>query len=79
MATLSPSQQAMFDEMSMAERIAILLLQIGEENTAGIFANMGVDAITEVSKFIAVNKTIDRAIATAVLEEFYAIFQSVNI
>jgi len=76
MATLSPTQQATFEEMSIAEKIAILLLQIGEENTAAIFSNMGVDAITEVSKFIATNKTIDRAIATAVLEEFYAIFQS---
>jgi len=76
MATLSPTQQATFEEMSIAEKIAILLLQIGEENTAAIFSNMSVDAITEVSKFIATNKTIDRAIATAVLEEFYAIFQS---
>ncbi len=73
---LSPSQQAAFDEMGMAEKISILLLQLGEEATAGIFANMSVDAITEVSKFIASNKTIDKAIATAVLEEFHAIFQS---
>lgn len=76
MPSLSPSQQATFEEMSMAEKMAILLLQIGEDNTANIFSNMSVDAITEVSKFIASNKTIDRAIATAILEEFYAIFQS---
>ncbi len=73
---LSPSQQAAFDEMGMAEKISILLLQLGEEATAGIFANMSVDAITEVSKYIASNRTIDKAIATAVLEEFHAIFQS---
>ena len=76
MANLNPQQQAAFDEMSMAEKIAILLLQLGEEVTAGIFSNMSVDAITEVSKFIASNTTIDRAVATAVLEEFHAIFQS---
>jgi flagellar motor switch protein FliG len=76
MSNLNPQQQASFDEMSMAEKIAILLLQLGEEVTAGIFANMSVDAITEVSKFIAANTTIDRAVATAVLEEFHAIFQS---
>ncbi|MBU0721313.1 flagellar motor switch protein FliG [bacterium] len=73
---LSPTQQATFDEMGMAEKIAILLLQLGEEATSGVFANMSVDAITEVSKFIAGGKTIEKVIATAVLEEFHAIFQS---
>jgi len=76
MATLTPQQQAVFDEMNMAEKIAILLLQLGEEATAAIFSNMNVDAITEVSKYIASNSTIDRAVATAILEEFHAIFQS---
>lgn len=73
---LSPVQQATFDEMGMAEKIAILLLQLGEDITAEIFSNMNVEAITEVSKFIAGGKTIERAVATAILEEFHAIFQS---
>ncbi|MBA3024897.1 MAG: flagellar motor switch protein FliG [Sulfurimonas sp.] len=76
MANLSPTQQAAFDEMGMAEKISILLLQLGEDTTAGIFASMNVDAITEVSKFIAGSRTIEKAIATAILEEFHAIFQS---
>ena len=76
MAVLSPAQQAVFDEMGMAEKISILLLQLGEEATSGIFSNLNVESITEVSKFIAGAKTIDRAVATAVLEEFHAIFQS---
>ena len=37
---------------------------------------MSVDAITEVTKYIASGRSTDKAIATAVLEEFYAIFQS---
>ncbi|NOR58495.1 MAG: flagellar motor switch protein FliG [Sulfurimonas sp.] len=73
---LSPVQQAAFDEMSMAEKIAILLMQLGEESTAAIFSNMTVDAITEVSKYIAGNRTVEKAVATAILEEFHAIFQS---
>ncbi len=73
---LTPIQQATFDEMSMAEKIAILLLQIGEEATAAIFSNMTVDTITEVSKYIAAGKSIEKPIATAILEEFHAIFQS---
>jgi len=76
MSTLTQQQQAVLDEMSMAEKIAILLLQLGEDITAAIFSNMGVEAITEISKYIASNRTIDKAIATAVLEEFHAIFQS---
>lgn len=73
---LSPTQQAKFDEMSMAEKIAILLMQMGEDATAAIFTNMNVDAITEVSKHIATNRSVDKAVAIAILEEFYAIFQS---
>jgi flagellar motor switch protein FliG len=73
---LSPTQQAKFDEMSMAEKTAILLMQIGEEATAAIFSNMSVDAITEVSKYIATNRSVDKAVAIAILEEFYAILQS---
>jgi len=76
MASLNPQQQALFDEMTMPEKISILLLQLGEEATSAIFSNMSVEAITEVSKFIASNVTVDRSIATAVLEEFHAIFQS---
>jgi len=76
MANLSPAQQAIFDEMGMAEKISILLLQLGEEATASIFANLNVDAITDISKFIAAAKSIDKSVATAVLEEFHAIFQS---
>ena len=73
---LSPAQQAHFDEMSMPEKISVLLLQLGEETTAALFSTLSVDAITEISKYIASSKSIERAIATAVLEEFYAIFQS---
>ncbi len=73
---LTPTGQAQFDEMSMAEKTAIFLLQLGEDVTATIFANMSVDAITEISKYIALNKSIDKGIGAAVLEEFHAIIQS---
>jgi len=76
MPKLTPAQQAQFDEMTMGEKASILLLQLGEDVTAGVFTNLSVEAITEVSKYIAASKTIERAVATAVLEEFYAIFQS---
>ncbi len=73
---LSPTQQARFEEMGMGEKIAVLLMQLGEDATATLFAGMSIDAITEISKHIAGNKSIEKSIATAVLEEFYAILQS---
>lgn len=73
---LTTQQQAHLDEMSMAEKMALLLAQLGEEDTALLFSHMDVETITSISKFIANEKSVDKAVATAVLEEFYAIFQS---
>jgi flagellar motor switch protein FliG len=74
--TLTQSQQANFDEMSMSQKVAILLVQLGEDVTATLFSRMNVEAITEISKFIANNRSIEKNIGAAVLEEFYAIIQS---
>jgi len=76
MANLTETQQAVFDEMVTAEKIAILLLQLGEEATTGVFSHLNVESITEISKYIATSTTVDRSVATAILEEFHAIFQS---
>ena len=73
---LTQQQKAQFDELSMAEKIAILLIQLGEDITSNIFSYMDVDSITEVSKNIATAKTIDKPMAQAVLEEFFAILES---
>lgn len=74
--TLNPRQQAQYDEFSMAEKIAILLVQLGDEITGEIFSHLDLDSITEISKYIAQNSGVDKTIAGAILEEFYAIFQS---
>ncbi len=74
--TLSPRQQAQYDEFSMAEKIAILLVQLGDEITGEIFSHLDLDSITEISKHIAQNSSVDKTIAAAILEEFYVIFQS---
>jgi len=73
---LSSTQKVKLEEMSMAEKMSILLLQLGDESTATVFAHLNLEAITEVSKFIAGSQTIDKAIVTAILEEFLALFQS---
>ncbi len=76
MIKLSKDQQAIYDSLTMAEKIAIFLIQLGEDTTANLFSNMNIETITEISKYIARAKDIDKQIATAILEEFYAIFQS---
>ncbi len=73
---LNQRQQAQFDELRMAEKIAILLIQLGDDLTSEVFTHLDVESITEISKYIAQSTTVDKTIATAVLEEFYAIFQS---
>lgn len=73
---LTPTQQANFDEMTMTQKVAILLVQLGEDVTSTIFSRMNVEAITEISKYIANNRAIEKNVGAAVLEEFYAIIQS---
>lgn len=73
---LNQRQRVQYDELSMSEKIAILLIQVGEELTSEIFKNLDIDGITEISKQIMQLKGTDKAIGGAVLEEFYAIFQS---
>lgn len=73
---LPPHLQTQFEEMSMAEKIAMLLMQLGEEITAQVFSHIEIELVTEISKHIAMAKGIDKQLAYAVLEEFYAIMQS---
>lgn len=73
---LNPVQQIQFDSMIMAEKVAILLIQLGEEATSQIFGRLTVETITDISRFIAQNRSIEKSIGAAVLEEFYAIIQS---
>ncbi len=76
MIKLTKEQQNVYDSLTMAEKIAIFLIQLGEDATTTIFSNMNIDTITEISKYIAKAKDIDKQVATAILEEFYAITQS---
>ena len=47
---LTPQQRAQLEEFSMAEKVAILLIQLGEEITTTVFSHLDVEAITEISK-----------------------------
>ena len=73
---LTDDQKVQFDELGMSEKVAILLIQLGEDTTTNLFSHMEVDIVTDISKYIATVKNIDKNVANAVLEEFYAILQS---
>ncbi len=77
MATkLNEQQKMVYDDLSMPEKIAILLIQLGEDVTTLLFSHMEVDVITEISRYIATAKSMDKNVAAAILEEFYALMQS---
>lgn len=73
---LSEAQQNEFNELRMPEKVAIFLIQMGEDITTNLFSHMEIDTVTDISKYIASVKNIDKNVANAVLEEFYAILQS---
>lgn len=73
---LTPRQKAEFDDLSMSEKIAILLLQMGEDITGDILHYLDPEAVAEITKHIALMSGTDRAIGAAVLEEFFAILKS---
>lgn len=76
MIKMSEEQKMVYDDLSMAEKIAILLIQLGEDITTSLFSHMEINPITEISRYIAQAKKVDKTVATAVLEEFYSILQS---
>lgn len=73
---LNDQQKMVYEDLSTPEKIAILLIQLGEEATSLVFSHMDVDVITDISGHIAQGKSIDKQVAAAVLEEFYALVQS---
>jgi flagellar motor switch protein FliG len=73
---LTTEQKIIYDELSMNQKIAILLTQIGDDSTSRLFANMDVELVTDFSADLVRLDNYDKPIATAVLEEFAALFQS---
>jgi flagellar motor switch protein FliG len=73
---LTESQKEIYEALSMDKKIAILLTQIGDEATSRLFSNMDMDMVTEISTNLVTLENYDKPIATAVLEEFVALFQS---
>ncbi|HIP02886.1 MAG TPA: flagellar motor switch protein FliG [Campylobacterales bacterium] len=73
---LTDEQKVIYEELTMDKKIAILLTQIGDDSTSRLFANMDVELVTNFSADLVRLENYDKPVATAVLEEFAALFQS---
>ncbi len=76
MIKLNEKQKEFYESLSISKKVAILLMQLGEDLTARIFAHMDMDLITKISAELAITKNVEQPIATAILEEFSAILQT---
>jgi len=70
MIELSPEQKEIYDSLTTGQRVAIFLMQLGEDTTARVFANLDVELVTQLSGEIAMVKNVEQPIAAAILEEF---------
>ncbi len=73
---LTDEQKTIYDELTTDKKIAILLTQLGDDITSRLFANLDVGMVTDLSANLIRLENVDKPIATAVLEEFTALFQS---
>ena len=67
---LTKEQQEVYDDLSTGEKVAIFLMQLGEDTTSRVFANLDVSLITQISTELALLKNVEQPISASVLEEF---------
>ncbi len=75
-SNLTPEQQEEYDNLSMGQKVAILLMQLGEDTTARVFASLDVALVTQISTEIALVKHVEQPLASAILEEFNALLKT---
>ncbi len=73
---LTKEQQEVYDNLTMGQKIAILLMQLGEETTSRVFASLDVDLITQISTELALVKNVEQPISALILDEFNTLLQS---
>ena len=73
---LTDEQKIIYDELGIDKKIAILLTQLGDEATSKLFANLDVNMVTDLTSDLVRLENVDKPVATAILEEFTALFQS---
>ena len=73
---LSKEQQETYDDLTIGQKVAILFMQIGEDATARVFANLDVDLITQISTELALIKNVEQPISAKILEEFNTLLKT---
>jgi len=73
---LTNEQQETYDDLSIGQKVAILLMQLGEDTTSRVFANLDVDLITQISTELALVKNVEQPISTTILDEFSTLLKT---
>ena len=79
MQHLSSDKLDYFESLSITKKIAILLIQMGDEISLSVFRTIDKSTLSVISEAIAGLRNIDKDIAVAVIEEFYQLFEASNI
>ena len=73
---LTNEQQEIYNGLSIGQKVAIFLMQLGEDTTSRVFSNLDVDLITQISTELAQLKNIEQPISAVVLEEFNTLLRT---
>ncbi len=73
---LTEEQKDIYNELGTDKKIAILLTQLGDETTSKLFSSLDVGVVTDLTADLVRLENVDKPVATAILEEFTALFQS---
>lgn len=73
---LTKEQQEIYDDLSIGQKVAILLMQLGEDTTARVFSNLDVGLITQISTELALLKNVEQPISGKILEEFNTLLRT---
>lgn len=68
---LTQKQKAQYEEFSMAQKTAILLIQLVDDIMGEVAQHLDAESIAEISRYIAQIKGTDKSVGKELLEEFY--------
>jgi flagellar motor switch protein FliG len=76
MSALSESDIAIYESLSAADKVAILMTQLGEEISGNIFSFMSMQTISAVTNSIAKQQDVSKKIVFHVIQELYQEFSA---
>jgi len=73
---LTIEQQETYDNLSPGQKIAILLMQLGEDTSARVFANLDVELVTAISTELALVQNVEQPVSSIIIEEFTTLLRT---